>query len=291
MHEPRYLLVLFGRALRRVDNHYRHVATLDSRYRSEHRVPLYRLVRYFALSAHARRIDQDIIPAADRDGRIYRVAGSAGNVGNDIAVRADQLVDERRFADVWLAYDRYGKRVAACILRRGELRAHCVEKIADAAAVRRRNKIRLAQTELVKIVYVIARRRVRFVDCEHDGLFTAPQNLGYLAVARQYALLYVGEEYHRVAEPHSFVSLLAHRTHDIVVAVVDTARIDKRKDLTAPFAIGVKSVARNSRHIVDNGDAPSAYPVHKCGLAYIWASYDSNYGLHIPELYHTAPKM
>ncbi len=200
VHKSRYLFVLFGNAARRVDHNEYHVGTLYRGYRAQYRIPLDGIALYVAFAAHTGRIDNDEILPADGHGRVYRVARRTSDVTHYRTFVSRQFVHKRRFADIGLTHYRYRQRACPVGLDDIEVRAYSVEKIAYAAAVFRRNQIRLTQSERIKIVNKIARRRIGFIHGENYGFITASKRFRYLAVAGQNTLFHVRDKKHHIAQ-------------------------------------------------------------------------------------------
>jgi hypothetical protein len=91
------------------------------------------------------------VAAAELDQLVDRVDGGAGDVVDDDALLAGELVEQRGLADVGLADDRDPARAADLRpLRRrlGQRGEDGVEQVAAAAAVQRRDRVRLAEAEV-----------------------------------------------------------------------------------------------------------------------------------------------
>src|SRR5439155_2682913 len=65
-----------------------------------------------SLAAEAGRVDELERPAVVLEQRVDRVAGGAGDLGDDRPLRTDEPVVERRLADVRPSEDRDAERVA-----------------------------------------------------------------------------------------------------------------------------------------------------------------------------------
>ena len=95
---------------RRVDQDERDVRALRRLERTQLRVVLDALA-VAALAAQARGVDEHEGAVAALEHGVDRVAGRPGDLGDDQALAAEQLVDEARLADVRAAEDRDADRV------------------------------------------------------------------------------------------------------------------------------------------------------------------------------------
>ena len=115
------------------------------------------LDRFFDARAasHAGGVDQRVAAAVALERHEHRIARRARLIERDQALFAQQPIDQRRLADVRPADHRdadVDSRPAASRLV-GELEAleRALHQRTNAVAVRRRNRLRLAQAELVEV--------------------------------------------------------------------------------------------------------------------------------------------
>ena len=66
------------------------------------------------------------------------------------------------------------------------------------------------------------------------------------------------------------------RPHFVLGFYFETARIDKSELRAAPLGVGVNSVARNARRILDYGYPLPDYSVEKGRFSDVWSSYYRN---------------
>ena len=108
------------------------------------------------------------------------VAGRARDLRNDGAFLPGDAVDERGLADIRLADD--GNRNAVSLLPReaGKINfcADCVEKVAGAVAVHRRDGDGVAQPQIVELIELGRRiaHPVALVDTEHQRLLALEEH-------------------------------------------------------------------------------------------------------------------
>ena len=206
--------VLVGDAVRRIDDEDHDVGTVDRLHRLHHRELLDRLEHAAAL-AHAGGVDEQVAPAVALERHLDRVARGPGGVEHDHAVLAEQAVHQRRLAHVRPADDRDPRLVALGPGRElglgREIRKHRVHQRGDALAVRRGDRMRLAQPELVELRGRDGRiQPLGLVRDEPDAGARLAQLAGDPAILRRDALARVGEEDDRVGLGERGRGLLRH---------------------------------------------------------------------------------
>ena len=102
MGNPGDLRVLIGDALERVDHQHDHIGPFDGGDGADDAVA-FELFFYFVFAAQTGGVDKNVVLAVALDDGVDGVARRAGNVGDNDAVFAKQLIYNRRFADVRLA--------------------------------------------------------------------------------------------------------------------------------------------------------------------------------------------
>jgi hypothetical protein len=192
---------------------------------------------------------------------IYRVARSARYIGNDHTLLAEELIDNRAFARVGLAYNGnfYGVIVLLLgfILAGGKLQ-DLIEYIARARTVNRGNGDGVVKTKLVKLVK--SERQIAdgvyFVNAEYYRLFASFEYLSDLAVVRGNACIYIAKENDNVRRFDSDLCLKLHLFKYYVIGFrLYTARVYKNDGLAVPFRFVINTVARYARHVIYDGNA------------------------------------
>ena len=161
--------------------------------------------------AYACGVDEVEVEAELVVARVDGVACGAGDVGDYVAVLADEGVDDRRFAGVGAAYDgKFGYVVELRLgvgVGLGKLFDHFVEEVAGAVAVDGRHGIGVAEPEGVEFGHVVEPVvGVDFVGHEDYGLARFAQDLGDVVVE-------VGDAVHGVDHKEYFVGLLYGELH------------------------------------------------------------------------------
>ena len=213
------------------------------------------------------------------------VARGAGHRGDDVAFLAQQGIGQRRFAHVRLAHDREaGESLIGVLYVAGLLGQEFhdfVEQVAGAAAGSGGNGHRVAKpqtVELIAVVHLVA--GIHLVDSQDHGLAATAQDVGNLFVVVGDAGSSLDHEEHQIALLDGNQHLLADLALEHIFAVrSETARIDHRELVAAPFAFAVMAVARHARRFIDDGLADAHQPVEQSRFAHIRASYDS-YKIH-----------
>ena len=266
----RDLLILLRDALEGVDHHEHDVGAVDGAQRAHDAVALDRLVD-LAAAAHARRVDQRELRAVLREVRVDGIARRARHIADDDALLAENRIDDGGLADIRAADDGNADLILVLdlflLLREG--RDDRVEQVAEVHGVRSRDGDRVAEAQVVELVDVHrALRAVDFVDREDHGLLRAAQQARDLLVRRRQAGAAVDEEQDDVRLVHGQLCLLAHRLENVVALIeLDAAGIDHREVLVEPLRIKVDAVARDARHVVDDGDTLLANLIEERGLA------------------------
>lgn len=178
---------------------------------------------------------------------VDRVACGAGYLGHDVAVFADEGVDDRALACVRASY--YGEAWYAVLyvfLHFGfELCEHKVEQVARAAAGCRRDALRLAESECVelsRVVYLVV--VVGLVSHKNHGELGAAEDCSHVLVPVGESGLHVNDEEHHVGLLGCHDNLLADSILEDVVAINDpSAGVYYRKLASVPLALAVLAVA------------------------------------------------
>ena len=281
MRITRNLLVLLCDALGRIDHHEHDVGAVDGAQRTHDAVALDGLVN-LAAAAHAGRVDQHVFLAILDEMRVDGVTRRARDVADDDAVFAENLVDDGRLADIRTADDGDADLVFGLVLAR-LLRERCddgVEEIAEVHGVRRRNADGVAEAEAVKLIDVhLTLGAVDLVDGQDDGLLRRAQHVADFVISRREARTAIDDKQDDVGLLHRNLRLLAHGFQDMVALVeLDAARVDHRELMAEPLGIEIDAVARDARHVVDDGHALLADLVEKRRLADIRPADDGNDG-------------
>ena len=140
-----------------------------------------------AAPAQPRRVDEHEGRVAALQHRVDRVARRARDLGDDHPLAADELVQERRLADVRPPEDRDPDRLGADrdLARAGQARDDLVEQVAGAVAVQPRQGPRLAEPEPMEDGRVGIAARIVDLVREHDHrALGGAEDHGELLVAR-----------------------------------------------------------------------------------------------------------
>src|SRR3954452_23899853 len=264
--------VLARDAVVRVADDERDVGALDRPLRAQRRVVLDRVLD-LGLAAQAGGVDEDHPPAVDLERQVDRVAGRAGDVGDDHALGAEQAVDERRLADVRAAHDREADEVVVLLgrlLLGGQQLDDPVEEVARAEALGGRDRQRLAEAERVELgggrdvgggVGLVGRD-------DHRAAAPAAQQVGELLVARAQAAAGVDDEHRDLRVGERRLGLLADRARDRVgIEEVHAARVDEREAPAVPLARDLVAVAGDARALVHDRGPRAGQSVDERRLA------------------------
>ncbi len=213
--------VLSLNAARGVEHEDANVGVLNGADGTHHGVEL-KVFRHLVLAADAGSVDEVEVETELVEARVDGIACRAGNLRHDVAVLADEGVDDRTFACVWTPNDSETRNaVLHLFLRVGlQLGEHEVEKVARATACCGGDTLRLTQSERIElgsIIYLVV--VVGFVGNKHHGEFRATENLRNVLVPIGESGLHVDEEEHKVGLLCGYDHLLADGILEDVVAV------------------------------------------------------------------------
>ena len=201
-----------------------------------------------------------------------RVAGSACDRGDYVALLAEQRVGDGRFANVRLTDYRYSRKVFVRVLNLRLVRQNpddFIQQIAGAGAIGRRYAIdftKAQRIELVGVEHLLA--AVHFVHAEHDGLLRPTQHVCDLCVVVGHARRGLHHEQDHVGLIDGYLHLLADGALEDVLRVGGvTASVHDRELAAAPFAAAVVAVAGNARGVVHYRLAHSHQTVEQCTFA------------------------
>ncbi len=218
--------------------------------------------------------------AAELDLLVDRVAGGAGELVDDDALLPRRLVQQARLADVRAAEDRDAARSADLLLRDGrDLGQHLqdgVEQVGDAAAVQRRDGVRLAEAEGPERGGArLLARVVDLVGDEEHRLAALAQHLHDVLVGRGRADDRVDDEQHGVGEVDRRPRPAAATEASMPWASGSQPPVStsvKRRSFHS--ALVRDAVARDAGGVLDDGLAAAEDAVDERGLADVRAADD-----------------
>ena len=217
--------------------------------------------------------------------RVDRVARRARDLGDDRALLADELVVERRLADVRPAEDRDADRVVLDRSRRFARQPveHLVEQVAGVRAVQAGDRERLAEAEPVELEREALLRRVVDLVREHEHvLLRLAQDLRELLVARRDPGAGIDDEQHEVGLGDRGARLLGDLLRDRArVGDVDAAGVDQQEAAPVPLADELLAVARRALRLVHDGLARRGEPVDERRLADVREADDRDRALQL----------
>ena len=230
------------------------------------------------LAADTRGVDEQEVEAELLVVRIDAVARSAGDIGDDVALLADEGVGEAALAYVGASHDSDARQVELVLNLVGlrQFLQHEVEKVARAAARSGADAERVTEAEAVEVgCEPLLVAVVSLISNKDDGFRRTAKDAGY-------GLVEVGDSRIDVHEEEDDVGLLSGEGHlladfllEDVVAIHDPSTgVDDGELTTHPLALAVLAVARGTCLLGDDGVTGFGQAVEESGLAYIGASYD-----------------
>ena len=226
-----------------------------------------------AATAHARGVDQGELAPVARERHEYAVAGGARHLARDHALFTDQPVDERRLADVGAADDgdadaSIGCGVAIDGLGRVPAREDQIHQVTTAVAVRRSDRMWLTEAERMEICG--GRRRVEplgLVDREEHGLAGTTQLARHEVILGGETGARIGEEHKHIGLGDGALGLQSHRLLDARGLLDEATGVDDDIWDRPEAAVAVLSIARDARHVRDQGVPGPGQAVEERGLA------------------------
>ena len=150
-----------------------------------------------------------------------------------------------------------------------------VEQVGDAAAVDRRDRVRLAETQVPQRGGLgLVAGVVDLVGDEEDGLAALAEQLHDVLVGRGRADHRVDDEQHDVAEVDRDLGLRGDGRVDAAGVGLPAAGVDEREAAVHPLGLVRHAVARDARGVLDDGLAAAEDAVHERGLADVRAPDD-----------------
>jgi hypothetical protein len=252
-HEACDVRILLGDLGLRVQHQQHDVAGLDGLQRLDDGELLDRL-EYLAALAQACGIDQRVAAAVALEVDLDGVAGRARHVERDHALFAHQGIDQRGLAHVGTADD--GQLDAVIVLslfecvflggRLGQVLERQLDQVNDAIAVRRGNRIRLTQPELMELGNGAAGAHAfRLVHRQQHALLPGlAQQLGDFVVMGIDARTGINQEHHDIGLGDGLPGLAGHLQQDAVLGDgLETTGIDDDEGDLAYPALAVMAIA------------------------------------------------
>ena len=252
------------------------IGVFDGTNGAHHAVKL-QIFGHFVLLADTGCVDEVEVETELVVFRENRVAGGAGDICDNVAVFADEGIDERAFAGIGAANDRKAGNIGIAFVNAvgGHLFENEIEQVAGTAARGGGDAIGFAQAEGVEFCRTVAVFvLVGLVGAQNDRRFGTAQDVGHLRVEVGDAVLHIDDEKNKVCFFGGEGYLFADLFFEDVIGVYDPAAgIYKRKLTRPPFALAVLAVARCACLVADNGLAGSGESIEECGLPDIGASH------------------
>src|SRR5690625_1986793 len=274
--------VLLGDRLARIDQYDRDLGTVDRGVRTQARVVL---VPGGLLdpAPDTRGVDQLPGLPGELDQLVNGVDGRAGDVDDDRAYRASELVEQARLSVVRLADERdpAGAVGSVELLRRwfGERVENDVEQVAAPPTVQRRHHLWLAEAEVPQRGGLgLGALIVHLVRGEHNGPTRAPQDPYDRLVGVGDADGRVDDEQHGVRGLDGDLGLLGDLLGEPACVRVPTTGVDDGERPAVPHRVVRDAVAGHTRSVLDDGLTAPEHAVHQRRLADVRPADDGEHG-------------
>ena len=210
-------------------------------------------------------------PAVELDPGVDRVAGRAGEGGDDHPLFAQELVDERRLADVGPADHREPRRLVLLGPRLRQTLDDEVEEVARPEPLGGRDRDRVAQPEPVELGRETGLGRgVDLVGRHHHRHRPAAQLAGELGVAGAQPRPGVDHQQRELGLRQRRPGLAADRLGQVArLGRVHAAGVHQRKDAAVPVGLDLLAIPGDPRLLVDHGLAAPAEAVDERRLAHV----------------------
>ena len=231
------------------------------------------------LAPDAGGVDEEVRAITEGQRRVHRVARRARSLVDEHPLLAEHRVDEGGLADIRSADDRHACALGPALDHRiGHLTAGGFEQLGDPATVLGRNGLDGREAETVEI-----RERgllaggVDLVHREQHGVLAATEDAGDLLVERGQARAAVHDEDDEVGFRDGRQHLVAHGRDQIGLgAGVEAARVHYRRLPALEDGGAVEPVARDPRHVVDEGATAPDEAVEERGFAHVGPAHESD---------------
>ncbi len=199
--------------------------------------------------------------------RVQRVAGSAGNVGDNVSLLSDQSVDGGGFADVRASYDSDAGQVVRIF--HGvfpEVGHHLVQQVACTRTADGGDAEQIAgNPQTVKFLCLIHPVLIVHFICDQVNRFVdIPQQAGEVLIQVGDSDFGIHHEENHVRLLHGEQHLLVDFLFENIIAVGNvSARINDRKIFPVPRRLSVIPVAGHAALFIDNGFPGADKPVEE----------------------------
>ena len=253
------------------------IRVLDGTDRAHHTVEL-EVFRHLVLTTDAGSIDEIEVEAELVVFGVDAVSGSAGNIGYDVAVFADEGIDDARLTGIGATHDGEARGVVVDVRNIGnrQLLQDVVQQVAGATACSSADTEGIAESQLIELILSVeVFAVVGLVGYEHHGQLGSAQYLCHVLVEIGEAVLNVHQKQHKVGFLSGHDDLLANLLFEDVVAIDDpSASINYRELPAVPFTLAILAVTGSASLVAHNGATAVRQSVKQGGLADIRASYD-----------------
>ena len=277
MRDPGDACISLCDSLGRVDQHETDIRAIHGRDGTNDGVTLDIIVD-LSLPAKTRRIDEGIFLSVMHDLRIDRVTGRAGNVGDDHAVLAQQLIDHGALSDIRLTDEGDLHRIILVLFCRldREVPDHLIEHVTDTELVYRGYTERIAEPQIIELIDIISEllEAVDLIDAENDRLSGLPEHIRHLIVCIDETGTHIHDENDDIRRIDCQLRLRTHLRQDDILGIrLDTTRIDQRKLVIQPLRIRIDTVTGHTRRILHDGDLLPCNQVEQRRLTYVWTAH------------------
>ena len=268
--------ILLGDALIGVDEDQAHVAAVDGG-DGAHVGILLNGVVHLRLAAHAGGVDEAVLAEFVFVVAVDGVAGGARHVGDDGALRAQDLIEQAGLAHVGLAHDGDADNVVLLLgLLLGREVCHAeIQQVAGAVAVDGGHLDGIAQAQGVELIHlgIGGAHAVALVHREAHGLLGAQQHIRHLLVGGGHAHLHVRHHDDDVGGLDGDLRLAAHEQQHLAAgAGFDAAGVHDLEFAAVPVAFSIDPVAGDAGGILHDGGAPPGQFIEEHRLAHIGAA-------------------
>ena len=213
---------------------------------------------------------------------VNRIPGRSRDIRYDDALFSQEFVDDGGFSYIRLSYDCYPWTLILFFLPGmiREMLRHLIQHIADPQAGRRGYGHRIADSQIIELIYIRHKlvKIIYFINHQDYRLAGAPEHVRHLGIRIYQSLAHVSNEDDHVCRVDGNLCLLAHLGQDDVFALrLDPACINQREVLVKPVHIRVDTVPGHSGRILDDGYHTTCQYIKKGRFSNIGSSHNCYY--------------
>ena len=188
---------------------------------------------------------------------INRIPCCSCNIRHNHAVLSRQFIDEGGLAHIWFSHNRNLRTLVRFFFLRflRKIFYHLIKHIAESQHGRRRNRIRLPDSQVIKFINIrhVFFKAVHFVDNKNHRFPGTAQHVTDLGIRILQPLFHIRDKHNDIGGCNCNFSLLTHLGKNNIPTVrFDSPGINHGKTITVPVHLRINTVPGNARRILHN---------------------------------------